>query len=169
MTQYSSCFHKHTDQWSILDYRSVNKWKQVKYWGKKKLSGTLGTSSAEYDLCVAFTISQMTLGLISFMNSHKIWSSLPEIIKRDNKLNRFLKVTLLLTPTRNHHCQSPAQVSLLAHGCQYRSLSLNSVDESTELYLLVLVAKLQPENLKIYMFKMQCTRYTIFSTFLLAR
>ena len=32
MTQYSSCFHMHTDQWPILDYRSVNKWKQEEYW-----------------------------------------------------------------------------------------------------------------------------------------
>ena len=27
-----SCFHIHTDQWPILDYRSVNKWKQEEYW-----------------------------------------------------------------------------------------------------------------------------------------
>ena len=32
MTQYSPCFHIHTDQWSILNYGSVNKWKQEEYW-----------------------------------------------------------------------------------------------------------------------------------------
>ena len=31
MIQYSSCFHMRTDQWPILDYRSVNKWKQEEY------------------------------------------------------------------------------------------------------------------------------------------
>ena len=29
MTQYSLCFHIHTDQWPTLDCESVNKWKQV--------------------------------------------------------------------------------------------------------------------------------------------